>query len=1175
MNAPPKPLPLGLTLRLVLALLLSSALVARPVLAADLLVVTSIADDGDGSLRQAIADISPGGRITFSHSLSGQTIILTSPLVINKNLLIDCSDLGVPITISGNYAVQVFQIGLLGEVTLSSLKITNGYGWLGGGINNQGELWLIDSIVSKNLAGFKGGGIFTNGTLLVERSTFSYNEADLGGGIRSDEGIYSQMTVTDSTFYGNQAVHGGAIDVWGAGPNKISTSSFYGNMAAASGGAIRIWSSLTVENSTFSGNITQCGGGFNIQDEGMLTLQHVTLNHNMAASGGGIYVGNNATLKYINTIIAHSTNGDCVDHGTIHADSTHNLVTDGNCSALLDDDPMLGPLANNGGPTLTHALLPGSPAIDAGSIAYCPITDQRGVSRPQGTACDIGAYEMVEILVVTSIADGGDGSLRAAIADISPGGTITFDTDLSGQTITLSSTLVIEKNLTIDGSDLAVPITISGNNAAGVFVISSLGKATFDSLMIINGNDEYGGGGIYNLGQLSVVNSTISGNTSGFGNGGGIFNLGDLTIMNSTLSGNMAYGRGGGIFNLGDLTIMNSTLSGNMAAGGGGVYNDGRMTVRNSTFSGNVAEQEGGGVYNDNNGILNFTNTIIAYSTKWDCANYGTIHTDSTHNLVTDGSCGALLDDDPKLGPLADNGGPTLTHALLSGSPAIDAGHNGYCTTTDQRGVSRPQGTACDIGAYEMVEILVVTSIADGGDGSLRAAIADISPGVKISFSPSLSGKTIILTSPLVINKNLTIDGSDLAVPIAISGKNDVGVFMIGPLGKATFDSLMIINGNDEYGGGIYNWGNLTIINCTIANNYGKEGGGGIFNSDNAYLWIVDSTLSNNTTEGDGGGIFNMGFLEVVNSILSENIAGSIMNGGKGGAILNHELSQQLTVVNSTLSGNEAGANGGGIHNEGTLMVENSAISENRGLTGTGGGLHNEGTLTLLFVVLNGNEAGFGGGIYTNNTLIMTDSTLSGNSAYYGGGIYNPLGDSLINNSALFGNTATLDGGGILNEGTLYITNSTLSGNLAGLDGGGILNVGTLYITNSTLSGNLAGLNGGGILNDDMLTLLNVTLNGNSAVRHGGGIINFSGNTLNFINTIIAHSTNGGDCLNNGTIHADSTHNLVTDGSCGALLDDDPMLGPLANNGGPTLTHALLPGSPAIDAGSIAYCPIT
>jgi CSLREA domain-containing protein len=392
------------------------------------LVVTNASNDLVGSLREAIAFISPGGRITFSPSLSGKTINLSSTLVIEKNLSIDGSDLEVPITISGNNSVGVFMIGPLGEVTLDSLNIINGVREFGGGINNLGwllvvnstlsgntaysgggiftlgELWIIDSTFHENDAFFKGGGIYNAGSLFVDKSTFSHNDAELGGAIRNDEGIYSQMTVTDSTFYGNQAAHGGAIDVWGDGPNKISTSSFYGNTAAASGGAIRIWSSLTVENSTLSGNSTDSiGGGFNVQDEGMLTLQHVTLNDNEGSSGGGIYVGNNATLKYINTIIAHSTNGDCVNHGAINTESTHNLVEDGSCPVSdytnMEGDPKLGPLANNGGQTLTHALIPDSPAIDAASMAYCLSTDQRGFYRPfdgnnDGVpGCDIGAFE--------------------------------------------------------------------------------------------------------------------------------------------------------------------------------------------------------------------------------------------------------------------------------------------------------------------------------------------------------------------------------------------------------------------------------------------------------------------------------------------------------------------------------------------------------------------------------------------------------------------------------------------------------------------------------------------------------------------------------------------------------------------------------------------------------------
>ena len=752
MNAPTKVFPLGLTLLIVLALLLSSALVTAPVSAADLLVVTSIADDGDGSLREAIGIISPGGKITFSPSLSGQTITLASPLLINKNLIIDGSDLGVPITISGNNTVRVFQIGLLGEVTLSSLKITNGYGWLGGGINNQGEVRLIDSTVSENLAGFKGGGIFTNGTLIVEGSTFSYNEAELGGGIR-DEATQSQITITDSTFFGNHAAHGGAIDVWGEGPNKINTSIFYGNSAEASGGAIRIWSSLTVENSTLSGNSTDSiGGGFNVQDEGMLTLQHVTLNDNEGSSGGGIYVGNNATLKYINTIIAHSTNGDCVDHGSIHSESTHNLVTDGSCSVAtnLSGDPKLGPLADNGGPTLTHALQHRSPALDSGSAEHCPDYDQRGIFRPQVAGCDIGAFE-VETLVVTNASNDLTGSLREAIGIISPGGKITFSPSLSGQTITLSSTLVIDKNLTIDGSDLTVPVTISGNNVVRVFLVGpSVEHVTLDNLSIVHGN-MVSGGGIYNQGELTIINSTLSGNTAQE-DGGGIYNQGELTIINCTFVNNYAQEGGGGIFNSGDsyLLIEDSTLSNNSTEGdGGGIFNMGYLEVVkstlnenvarifndegyggaifnhelslqlilvNSTLSGNEAGANGGGIHNSGNlfignstlygniafyggGIVNwsdlwFVNTIIASSTGGDCVDNGTIHVESTQNLVQDGSCQvhdlSNISGDPMLGPLANNGGPTLTHALLPWSPAIDAVYEDYCLPTDQRGISRP-----------------------------------------------------------------------------------------------------------------------------------------------------------------------------------------------------------------------------------------------------------------------------------------------------------------------------------------------------------------------------------------------------------------------------------------------------------------------------------------------------
>lgn len=234
------------------------------------------------------------------------------------------------------------------------------------------------------------------------------------------------------------------------------------------------------------------------------------------------------------------------------------------------------------------------------------------------------------------------------------------------------------------------------------------------------------------------------------------------------------------------------------------------------------------------------------------------------------------------------------------------------------------------------------------------------------------------------------------------------------------------------------------------------------------------------------------------------------------------------------------------------------------------------GTLTLDGVTVRHGYAE-PGGILNEGTLTIKDSIISGNRAYeYGGGIKN-LGDLTVKDSTFSGNLAHEVGGGIYNLGNLAISGSTFINNQSWSDGGGIFSSagGTLDIINSTLSENTAiGGNGGGILNDGTLTLLNVTLDGNKAELAGGGIINSGLATLKFVNTIIANSPSGGDCVNTGTIHADGANNLVMDGSCFIMsnLAGDPLLDTLADNGSPTLTHALLPGSPAIDAGNAATC---
>ncbi|NJO14958.1 MAG: hypothetical protein HC877_04190 [Thioploca sp.] len=279
---------------------------------------------------------------------------------------------------------------------------------------------------------------------------------------------------------------------------------------------------------------------------------------------------------------------------------------------------------------------------------------------------------------------------------------------------------------------------------------------------------------------------------------------------------------------------------------------------------------------------------------------------------------------------------------------------------------------------------------------------------------------------------------------------------------------------------------------------------------------------------------------------------------------------------------------GGGIENYGILSITDSILFGNT--ANLGGGIDNEGELTITNSKLLSNIAednnGFhpcgGGGIFNAGTLNITNSTLQGNTtecAYVthanngGAGIFNlgPFGANVtLTKSRLLNNIAqnTDDGGGILNMagGTITIDQSELSSNLAS-NGGGIYNAGGDVITvNSTLSGNSASW-GGGIYNLDNLTVINSTLSNNQATTIGG-IFN-EGNSQ-IANSIIANSE-GGDCYNSSnkfTIRS----TLIEDGSCNPTWSGDPQLSLLANNGGPTLTHALLSGSIAIDNGDDAIC---
>jgi hypothetical protein len=302
----------------------------------------------------------------------------------------------------------------------------------------------------------------------------------------------------------------------------------------------------------------------------------------------------------------------------------------------------------------------------------------------------------------------------------------------SGDTIkvsgaTYTENLNISTSLKILGTDARNTI-VHGGNSGGVFSISSAAHVTLSELTITGGSLTFlGGAGISNSGTLTILNCTVTGNTVSSSSGGGIFNSGTLAIFDTTVSGNVSArgefsgGLGGGIYNSGlKLFISNSTITGNFAdngssTSGGGIYNDrGQLQIGNSTISDNSASFGGGVFNNSSTGALIVQNSILANNLGGgNCS--GSIISDG-YNLSSDGSCnfsnsGDLQNTDPKLGPLQNNGGPTQTQSLQSGSPAIDAGNpsgctdgNGHLLKTDQRGYPRPDkedSGGCDMGAYE------------------------------------------------------------------------------------------------------------------------------------------------------------------------------------------------------------------------------------------------------------------------------------------------------------------------------------------------------------------------------------------------------------------------------------------------------------------------------------------
>ncbi len=288
-----------------------------------------------------------------------------------------------------------------------------------------------------------------------------------------------------------------------------------------------------------------------------------------------------------------------------------------------------------------------------------------------------------------------------------------------------ADTIVTINNLTIADAETL------GSAAA----VRNFGILTLNTVALLNNT----GGGLFNAGDATLNVSTVASNNAQT-DGGGIFNTGTLIVNHSTIARNHTWRAGGGIYNSGTALLTNSTVSGNSAAFptdplannlGGGVYNaaGGMVSLIQVTLADNSASAQGGGVYNL--GTLHLINSLIADSSNGDCVNMGGTVLPGGFNLVEDDTCFATLNGDPLLAPLALNApGTTQTHALQPGSPAIDAADEAFCEAADQRGVTRPQGAGCDIGAFELTPSgsLTVFKQAVGSSAAVRFRVCISGP---------------------------------------------------------------------------------------------------------------------------------------------------------------------------------------------------------------------------------------------------------------------------------------------------------------------------------------------------------------------------------------------------------------------------------------------------------------
>ncbi len=1116
--------------------------------------------------------IQNGGTFVFD---SDEIIILTNTLTIQSNSTIDAQ--GHQVTFSGGGKVRAFWVNTNASLTLKGLTITdckfigengntNGGGLdgkpgYGGAIYVDGGILILDTCKLLNNSAIGGDG--------ADDHPFEYAPPHGNGGLAAGGAIYNakgSLIFTNSAFSQNAALGGRAYaNLTGAVSPYVS-----GSEGNAIGGAI----------CSFGGNIKIVGGEF-------LTN----------SATGASFGGSSDSMSITGETGTGAGGAIYLEQAVSELSNTHFQANwaQGGRNGFFN-------------------------SVAAGMAAGGALHLKGGVSDLR--LCRFEA----------NFCSGGDGSRHTA-AGAALGGALYNAAALMTAQCTFTGNWASAGNAGIDG------VPAQGGAICNASNLALIASSCISNL--VKGAD----------GFVVEVSSYPGGN----GFGGALYNSGQLNCTNTTWFGNNALG-GARLYNTG----FGRYVGANGTGMGGAIYNQGVALLNHATFSSNSAEPGfdqtgqgstpltfGGNIYASTNQTT-LQNSIIT-NAKLGKNCFGPI-ADDGNNICSDSSLqikatGSLGNTDPMLSDLGTYGGATPVLALLPGSPATDRALPQFCPATDQRGLARPAGNGCDIGAFEAhafasdqfwLSVVVqgrgtvtaspkadfytngapvtVSAVSANGwrfagwngdltgssnsiaitmntnksvvaifelisqdENQFRDAIAS---GGAIQFGADTK---IVLTKTIEITNEVTLDGQDHL--ITISGGNSLRLFNIKGNGSFTASHITFADGwqqtssisGDAGGFYVYELGNLTLNSCVLSNNNVTGSGGGLLNYGNTHL--KDCLFVRNSSGQWGGAISQAsGTLDILDSTFQENTSASDA-GGQGGSIFQN--GGTLAITNTIFRGNIAEANGGAICTFGSASIDRSQFLLNQAWPQHSARQAWGGALAILGTT----QISVSNSRFHGNRAQGTTINLFGRGSGSGGAIYNLNGILALNSDSFDANEA---------EGLSVSAPGQYGGDGRG---GAILNAARMFMTNCTVAFNhalggasttsLAGTAvGGGICNssdsvlfDPESTLVNCTISSNlilsenSAVQNltrGGANIAVLWGPFSLFNSIIADGIGGTNVL--GSI-IDLGNNICSDSSAkltnsGSLNSSDPRLSPLADNGGPTLTMALFPESPALDAGS-------